>query len=226
MINSAVNTRIGKNILMKNTREKILLRLLSFPESTINELAEAAGINGISVRHHLAALEADNMVTALEERHGVGRPRLIYSLTDKGLEVFPTNYIQLTNRLLTTLRSLYSHDEIGQVFREIGNVIAKPHKIETRDISLKQRLEITTKVLKTEGYVIETQNTEEGYWITLLNCPFHNIAREHPEVCLIDQTLMTKILETTVTKQTCILDGEDHCVFFISNREKKESDEQ
>ena len=77
---------------MKSTREKILRTLLAFPGSTIIDLAEAVGINGISIRHHLTSLEADGLVTSSEERHGVGRPHLVYTLTDKGIEQFPTSW--------------------------------------------------------------------------------------------------------------------------------------
>ena len=80
---------------MKSTREKILRTLLAFPGSTINDLAEAVGINGISIRHHLTSLEADDLVVSSEERHGVGRPRLVYSLTDAGIEEFPSSYLRL-----------------------------------------------------------------------------------------------------------------------------------
>jgi len=66
---------------MKSTRERVLQTLLTNPNSTINALAEAVGINAVSVRHHLTSLQADNLVQSQEERHGVGRPRLVYSLT-------------------------------------------------------------------------------------------------------------------------------------------------
>ena len=41
---------------MKSTKDKILQTLLRKPKITINELAEAVGINPISVRHHLTNL--------------------------------------------------------------------------------------------------------------------------------------------------------------------------
>ena len=70
---------------MKSTRERILDVLHSNPRSSINDLAEAVGINAISVRHHLNNLEADGLIQYDEERHGVGRPRLVYSLTERGV---------------------------------------------------------------------------------------------------------------------------------------------
>ena len=104
---------------MKSTRERILQTLLNHPRSTINDLAEAVGINAISVRHHLTSLQADNLVAADEERHGVGRPRLVYSLTEKGLERFPTRYLRLTNRLLDQMKESMPPAVINKLFTAI-----------------------------------------------------------------------------------------------------------
>ena len=65
---------------MKSTRDRIVQTLLNHPKSTINDLAEAVGINGISVRHHLNSLLAEALVIVEEVRHGVGRPRQVYLL--------------------------------------------------------------------------------------------------------------------------------------------------
>jgi len=112
---------------MKSTREKILKTLLTYPGSTILSMANAVGINGISIRHHLTALEADDLVTSSEERHGVGRPRLIYSLTDKGVEKFPTSYLQFSRRLINTLKQKYSQTEVESLSKEMAIQVAESH---------------------------------------------------------------------------------------------------
>lgn len=67
---------------MKSTREKVLQSLLAHPRSTITELGEKVGINSISVRHHISSLLIEGLIVAEEERHGVGRPRQVYYLTN------------------------------------------------------------------------------------------------------------------------------------------------
>ena len=64
---------------MKSTRDRILISLVKNPQSTISDLAKVVSINPISVRHHINSLLAENLIKAEEERHGVGRPRLVYS---------------------------------------------------------------------------------------------------------------------------------------------------
>ncbi len=99
---------------MKSTKDKILQTLLRQPKITINELAEAVEINPISVRHHLTNLQMEGLIEADEVRHGVGRPRLVYSLTQDGMERFPTKYLRLTTRLLTQMKETMPAPVVSQ----------------------------------------------------------------------------------------------------------------
>src|SRR5512141_1037436 len=105
---------------MKSTKDKILQTLLRKPKITINELAEAVGINPISVRHHLTNLQMEGLVAADEERHGVGRPRLVYSLTEDGMEKFPTRYLRLTTRILQQLKDTMPKPMVAELFNQIA----------------------------------------------------------------------------------------------------------
>src|SRR5512140_3305140 len=127
---------------MKSTRDRILQTLLRQPRRTINELAEAVGINPISVRHHLTNLQVESLVTADEERHGVGRPRLVYFLTEDGLEKFPTRYLRLTTRILTQMKDKFSQPMVSEMFKELATTMASEHAEELKDLKVEDRLEV------------------------------------------------------------------------------------
>lgn len=200
---------------MKSTREKILRTLLAFPDSTINELAEAVGINGISIRHHLTALEAEQLVTASEERHGVGRPRLIYSLTEKGIEKFPTSYLQLTCRILDTLNERLSPADMQSIFAAIGTQIAEPYEKELDGKPLSERIEVIKTALTKEGFIVEVQKNEDSYTLTSFSCPYYRVGLDHPIVCTLDHTLITRLLGTPIEIESCIYEGSDRCIYII-----------
>ncbi len=205
---------------MKSTQERILRTLLAYPGSTINDLAQAVGINGISIRHHLTALEASDLVTSAEERHGVGRPRLIYTLTDKGVEEFPTNYLRLTKRLIEFLKDKMSSEEVREIFSGLGEEIAQSYIPGLNDKSLEERIKILKTMLTKEGFIIEWQKNEESYTLKSLSCPYYQIGFEHPEICAFDHTLISSLLSAPITEEACILNGDDHCTFQISIKSK------
>ena len=90
---------------MKKTRDKVLEALATLQTATVSELADHLAVNPITIRHHLGTLEAENLITCSEQRHGVGRPRMIYRLTAQGSERFPVNFKRLTENLLNSIES-------------------------------------------------------------------------------------------------------------------------
>ena len=118
---------------MTTTRENVLRTLLTRQRCTINELADAVGINPISVRHHVTKLEAEGFVTSEEERHGVGRPRRVYFLTEEGMEKFPTRYLRLTVRLLQQLKETLPEPMVDKLFTQVANDLVKDY---TSDLQL------------------------------------------------------------------------------------------
>ena len=200
---------------MKSTRDKILRTLLSKPRSTINDLAEAVGINPISVRHHLGNLEKEGLVEAQEERHGVGRPRLVYILTNDGMERFPTRYLKLTTRLLAQMKESMPAPVVSKLFGQIAEDLAGEYANDMKDLSMEERLDFVKDMLAQEGFTVEWEKKDGNYQIHEISCPYYQIGMAHPEVCTVDQTLISKMLALPANKVQCILDGGAHCTYVV-----------
>ncbi len=209
---------------MKSTRERILQTLLGNPRATITDLADAVGINAISVRHHLTSLQAESLVAAEEERHGVGRPRLVYFLTEKGLERFPTRYLRLTNRLLDQLKESLPAPVVNKIFTEIAVDMASTVKREARTMNIEERLDLIQKLLGEEGFSVQWEKQGSQYQIHEISCPYYHVGQSHPEVCNVDQTLISTVLEIPAEKIQCVLRGDTHCTYVISELTDKKSE--
>ncbi|MBK8615771.1 MAG: winged helix-turn-helix transcriptional regulator [Anaerolineales bacterium] len=206
---------------MKSTRDKILQTLLQKPRSTINTLAEAVGINPISVRHHLTNLQMEGLVEGQEERHGVGRPRLVYILTDEGMERFPTRYMQLTTRLLSQIKDTMPGPVITKLFNQIAEDLAGQYSKDMQGLSMEERLDFVKAMLAREGFTVEWEKKGTQYEIHEISCPYYQIGIAHPEVCTVDQTLISKMLALPANKVQCILSGAAHCTYVIQPAEVK-----
>jgi len=209
---------------MSTTREAVLNTILSQRRCTINELAEAVKINPISVRHHIAKLEADGLVDSEEERHGVGRPRRIYFLTDTGMELFPSRYLRLTSHLLDELKDSLSKSTITKLFKQLASGIVENHvaEVDLDELTEDERLELLKKLLANEGFTIEVERLDDRIIIKGTSCPYYHIGQEHPEVCLVDKTLISEVLATPASKIKCILDGDAHCAYVVPRKAKAE----
>jgi DeoR family suf operon transcriptional repressor len=200
---------------MKSMKDKILQTLLRKPKITINELAEAVGINPISVRHHLTNLQMEGLIAAEEERHGVGRPRLVYSLTEEGMERFPTKYLRLTTRLLAQMKESMPEPVVTKLFNQIAEDLASEYANQIQDLSMEERLEFVKELLAQEGFTVEWEKKGSEYQIHEISCPYYQIGVAHPEVCTMDQTLISKMLALPASKVQCILNGGAFCTYVV-----------
>jgi len=208
---------------MNSTRDKILKTLLRKPRSTINEMAEVVGINPISVRHHLTNLQMEGLIDAQEERHGVGRPRLVYILTEDGMEKFPTRYLRLTTRLLAQMKESMPGPVVSKLFGQVAEDLANEYASDMQGMSMEERLDFVKDMLGDEGFTVEWEKKDGNYQIHEISCPYYQLGIAHPEVCTVDQTLISKMLALPASKVQCILDGGSHCTYVVHPTEVKSS---
>lgn len=204
---------------MTGTRDLVLRTLLTQPRCTIIELADKVGISPISVRHHIASLEAEGLIGSEDERHGVGRPRQVFFLTETGVEQFPTRYVRLTVRLLEQLKETMPEAMINTLFAQMAQDLAKDlaEGTETKNLNMKERLDLVKDLLRREGFNIEWEQLGDGYQIHEASCPYYYVGQNHPEVCAVDQILISTVLSMPAEKVKCILNGDSNCTYLISN---------
>ena len=201
---------------MKSTRDKILNTLLTQRQATIKQLSEVVGINGISVRHHLINLQAEGLVTAEEQRHGVGRPAFVYRLTEKGMEKFPTNYLKLTNYLLAELEESLSPEELEATFKRIGKKQAEESTNIDKNQPIEAQLEQLANQLASDRFLLSWKKEGDSIILQSDNCPYLHVGKEHPEICKIDETLFSEALGREVKLETCMLRGDPRCTYKIN----------
>ena len=209
---------LGDNNPTKSTRERVMQTLLTNERCTINDLAKAIDINPNSVRHHISRLEADGLVTSIEERHGVGRPRRQYFLTERGRETFPTRYIRLTLRLLEQLKETMPQPMVNKLFTQMAQELASEYQPELEELSMEERLDLVKDLLTAEGFTVDWEQQGDVYKIRESNCPYYHVGQNHPEVCSVDQTLISTILSIPAEKIKCMLDGDAHCTYIVPNQ--------
>jgi predicted ArsR family transcriptional regulator len=197
------------------TRNIILRTLRSQGKCTVRELAEAADVSPVSVRHHLSNLQAEDLVQVEEVRHGVGRPHHAFSLTEKALELFPTRYYRLTNRLIEELKGSLPEDKVDELFGRVAVSMAEQFAEELKSLPLEERLRRLVALLADEGFDAELEQVGDSLMIHELSCPFLQVGQEHPEVCILDQSLIARALSLPVERVTWLLQGDLHCTYAV-----------
>jgi len=182
-------------------------------EGTVKELAELLGISGTAAREHLVHLQAEGLVQARAERHGPGRPRLVYALSEKARARFP----QQTDRLVTTLlRELIARegpDKLGQLLDAVSQRLAGEYADRMAGTDTAVRLGELRRLLEQRGVPAEVAATGDG--ISLFACPYYEVAASHPEVCSMEQRMIEYVLGEKLTLEASIRAGGHNCRFVL-----------
>ena len=48
------------------------------------------------------------------------------------------------------------------------------------------------------------------------NCPYHELAQDHREICDMDQKMIRQVLGSDVNLTECMMDGHGSCSFVVS----------
>jgi predicted ArsR family transcriptional regulator len=129
--------------------------------------------------------------------------------------------MRLTDRLLDEIKSAMPSPIIERMFTAIAQDIAADHKGKFDGKPIEEKIELLMSVLGEEGFMAAWNKVGDNYHLTEYNCPYFAIGQRHPEVCTIDQTLISNMLGTEVEKSTCLLNGDERCVFVIYPKQIK-----
>jgi DeoR family transcriptional regulator, suf operon transcriptional repressor len=86
---------------------------------------------------------------------------------------------------------------------------------QTDGLSLEERLDLMQKMLTKEGFNVEWESQGDNYHIREINCPYLHVTQNHPEVCSVDQTLISAFLDVPAEKVACVLHGDANCTYVV-----------
>jgi predicted ArsR family transcriptional regulator len=202
-------------------RREILVRLRQHGPSSPDQLASAIGASRSGVLQQLRALEVAELVTRQTVRHGVGRPRHLYDITQAAQELFPANYDGLATGLIAAVRAMGGEALIEDLFaarrRQLGQRMQQ--RLAERlspDASLGDQVRELAVFQDEQGYLCESDLSLGGVlWLRQFNCAIHHVARETPAACQAELELFREVLGATVVRESHIAAGDRSCSYRI-----------
>jgi predicted ArsR family transcriptional regulator len=199
--------------LFKSTRGKIL-ELLRARESTVNELAEELHLTDNAVRAHLASLERDRLVVQSGMKPGVRKPHVMYGLGPEAEQLFPKAYGRLVSLLMSIFSRQVKPRKLRAGMRAAGRTVAKEYLHELRGKTRRQRIDAALEILKELGGAASFKEEDGKHFIYGNGCPIAAATANHPEACLLAESLLTELIGSPV-KQHCIRGATPSCRFEV-----------
>jgi predicted ArsR family transcriptional regulator len=202
---------------MQSTRQEILSILREEKQATVEDLAQRLELTPMTIRHHLNVLQAQNLVVASKVRRSkkVGRPRLVYTLTEAADDLFPQGYGDLARHLVTEVKEAVGTKETEALFRRVAERVAEEAPAPAEGQSFEDRLEQVADFLEEQGFLSRWEKTDEGFVLTNVNCPYRQVSQQHEEVCILDTELIKNLVGVQPQRISSMKTGNAACRFLL-----------
>jgi len=208
----------------RNTREHVILELKRAGSLSTKDLAGLLGISSTAVRQILNVLQAEGLIDTRTERQPQGRPCYVYTLTEKGHDLFPEAYDSLAIELLETVREIGGEEMIQDlVAKQVSKKEERYRKL-MKGRSLAEKLAQLRELRDGDGYMAVVEDGETKSAIREHNCPIYRIAKNHPEMCAQEIALMERLLGVSIHQTHHMADGQHYCRFEIHKNQASATD--
>ena len=204
-------------------RRELLVRLRRDGPSSPDHLAESMGASRTGVLQQLRALEAANLVRRETVRHGVGRPRHVYDVTEHAQDLFPNAYDGLATGLLAAIRAVGGEglvDDIFEARRRMTTERVRERLAERlpADASVADRARELAVIQDEQGYLAEAVLGPDGVIrIVEHNCAIHHVATGGKAACRAELELFREVLGPDVERETHIASGDRCCTYRVGS---------
>jgi predicted ArsR family transcriptional regulator len=200
---------------LQATRQQILdfLRLQS--HATVKGLGELLGLTSTGIRQHLTVLERDGLIETHEERGHVGRPALVYSLSEKGDGLYPKLYDNLSNALLDEMRAMAGPEALQRLLRRVATRFADSYRERVQGLALKERVAEATSIIQERGCLAQATLKDGDWYISQTTCPFPSVATRNSCVCALDVEFVRQLVGADARLVSSLLRGDSSCTYRI-----------
>jgi len=200
---------------MQTTRQEILQHLRRNGRATVKELGQLLGLTSTGIRQHLTVLERDGLVLAHEERGGVGRPTLVYSLTDKAEALFPRSYDELANNLLEEIRASEGRERMYQILHRVAERMADAYWERVRGKDTAERVKETAAIMQEQGCLVDWTEKDGEFLLNEYTCPFPKVAKQDASVCALHVDFVRRLTGADTRLAQSLLRGQRACTYRI-----------
>lgn len=205
---------------------QIIEHLQRHPSASIKELESVLGVTTTAVRQHLLTLQAEGYVDRKTVNTGVGRPHHVYVVTEAAHELFQCHCDDLALTMLEEMFEMVGPDQVSVLLEKVSNRLATRYAGSVTAEALCRRVEQMAGVLNRQGVLTDVMAEDENVIILkTYNCPYHELAQEHRQICDMDQEMMKKVLGSQVSLSACIMDGDGGCSFIVTRKEVDKPEE-
>lgn len=163
-----------------------ILQELSYSSLSMDDLSDLLGINKNAVKEHMDSLISKGYVRYDFKHAQTGRPKKVFDLTEKGMDLFPKRYAALASLLMNEIRGEMGDDALNHLLAGVADKLVKNyasrdpgHSGTNPEDSKLDRLHVFVESLNKMGYSARLVVEGDSVKIVRYNCIFYDLAKEN-----------------------------------------------
>jgi predicted ArsR family transcriptional regulator len=179
----------------------------------VSELADAMEVTPTAVRQRLTRLMARKAIQREATRHGRGRPKHRYWLTDNGLRMTGSNFTDLAMTLWRETSHVGDSSVRREFLRRIARALALGYADQIQGNTPAERMQSLADLLAQRRIPVSVEESSHGTILTEHACPYPNLAEHDQAVCNMERMMFSELLGQDVALTQCRLQGGSECRF-------------
>lgn len=180
----------------------------------VKELARRLGMSYMGVKQHCLDLHRDGYLDTWRNPKPVGRPELLYRLTQKAHELFPAQSPELLLAVLRAARQLYGPTAPGKLLFVHFRERADAYRAKLRGDSSGERAKWFARVREREG-CMSTFEPGPPVRIVERHSPMRELFEAFPELEGMERELFERVLGSKVRRSVTSQGGLYEATFEI-----------
>ncbi len=197
--------------MQKNGTRRTILNVLKMRDSSVSELSSQLGLSSTATRQHLFILERDGLIKGSSFKGELGRPKFVYSLTEKAEELFPKLYPEFSKWVISDLLEREGAESVKALMGRLGVKHASFYKSRVKG---DRDVESVVYLLNELGAFAAIESADGKAILKVCNCPLHDIALEFGDIiCEFGVQFIGTLLNAPVKLTSCMAHGDRDCFY-------------
>src|ERR1700752_4829448 len=158
---SPMNQRLLAEI-GRTQRLEIINSLKRTKGMSVNELVEKMNMSYMGIKQHCLTLQRDGYLDTWRRPQKMGRPEMVYRLTRRSHDLFPTDSNELTLELLRSAREVYGANAPEKLLYNVFDRKTQALKAKVKGDTAADRAKWLAKVRDSEGHMAQFLPVEKG----------------------------------------------------------------
>jgi predicted ArsR family transcriptional regulator len=201
----------------RTQRLEILNSLKRTRGMSVNELVGKMKMSYMGIKQHCLTLQRDGYLDTWRRPQKMGRPEMVYRLTRRTHDLFPTDSNQFTLELLKSIQEIYGPNAPEKLLYNVFEKKTAALRAKVKGETVAERAKWLARVRDGEGCMAQfTASGEGGPHIHECHSPIMNLLEQYPIIARLEQDMFEAVLGTRVRREMLRDSGLYECAFYFA----------